>query len=673
MASRVYQYGLPLGPTKDSSQLVERQMRLAEDYHRDLIWYAWAKRAVERDVLCALGMHGAVEQVRRLAGEVKALDAAIKMKRGASRRRSETAEDREALKAARVALKEARERRKACWAEAGPTLKAALKDIHKRWLRLRCACRAAYSQRGQGLRHGTYIAVEEAVAQACSPKPCPLWDAEGEPNDPKMPPRAGEGHIGVQIQKAATVDEVCGGWRGGEPVPSTHAQLRIRSVSPLAWQSPARAERRRHSRTMLRMRVGTGPRRAPIWAEWPLIMHRPLPEGALITGAMVSRRRSGPRDRWSVEITVRLPAGAWREAGGRGAIGIDIGWRQLDGEVRVCCWRAEGGGSGELRLTSAAEGKSRPPHGRPTLRRSLGLLPALRKPDELRGLRDELLDKLRPAFCRALASKGEFPEPFRRLTGKRTLPTPSTAQALARIAKWKSPRRFAGLFLLWRARGSEPSVEAYELLKRWYHRDRHLWAWEADLRKKGLRRRREVYRRFAVDLARRYGVLVLEGEDATGKSKKSSLDPDLEPQDGSRPLDLRQFARHEPTEGEPENATARRNRVRAALSELRGALMQAFVARGGRVLLVPHKGTTEVHADCGSEETIGPYELEHTCSKCGGRYDRDENAGINIVRAGVVLLQKGAAEGPPEEKESRWARVRRALREQAAAGQGAQL
>ena len=110
---------------------------------------------------------------------------------------------------------------------------------------------------------------------------------------------------------------------------------------------PAKTRGRKICRE-LRVKVAGGARKAgKVYARFDLAMHRPLPEGAQINNAKLLRRRTGDRFKYSVAVSVRVPAAA-PAAGAKGALGIDIGFRkQSDGAIRVAAIGYANGRLGE--------------------------------------------------------------------------------------------------------------------------------------------------------------------------------------------------------------------------------------------------------------------------------------------------------------------------------------
>lgn len=327
----------------------------------------------------------------------------------------------------------------------------------------------------------------------------------------------------------------------------------------------------------------------------------------------MSLRKIGPRECWTVEITVDDSATA-RTGHGEGAIAVDIGWRQIGEELRIACWGADNGkNGGELRLSAA-------------------LLSSLRKADELRSLRDDKFNVARAALSGWLAT-ATVPEWLH--------------DATTHLAQWRSAGRLAGLAKRWRDGRFDGDADAYDALEAWRYHDHHLWEWESSQRTKSLRHRREIYRVFAAGLASQFETCVLEK------------------------FDLRVFAQRVTTENAAENEAARSNRQRAALSELRMAITNAFRARGGRVDEVSAVDSTHICAECGTVDDFDAAEaIEHVCSGCGATWDQDMNSWrvllarwqrerVSAAEKAVSARENESGKEIEEVAESRWVRARR--------------
>lgn len=597
MSVRVYRYGL-LPPTKEAD-LVRSQMRAAHNYRNVLTEIERGRRAALREIDTSHAESAALAAAVRETREAE--DKAVRelrATRAKTRSRSETEAQREAVKAARLAKREAvrafAEQRKRLREDA--TVEAARDAINERAAELRRSAREHC-----GVHWGSYLIVEDAMQAAAK---APLYDGD-EPNDPRFVHWASEGHVGVQLQGGLDVADV---WahRGD-------TQLQIEPVNEAAWHSEVRGERRRLSRTTLRMRVQSDGRQ-PVWAEWPMIMHRPLPDGGQIKRARVSLRKTGPREVWSVDITVQTAAPPVRTCG-KGAVGIDLGWRLMPNGLRVAAWRGSDGEAGELVLPLETE--------------ALG---GIRKAEELRGLRDDKFNAARAGLVEWLRGR-EVPAWLR--------------QATTTLPMWRSAGRLAALAKRWRSERFEGDEAGYDNLEHWRYRDHHLWSWETSQRAKSLRRRREEYRIFAAMLATRYETIVLED------------------------FDLRDVAaKPKPEKVESENQTARSHRQLAAVSELRLTLINAAGARGAAVAKVDAAYTTRICHACGLVETWDQANvLSHKCSGCEATWDQDANAAVNILERWNAEQKSGGARDTKtsEPKEDRWVKARRMKREKDAA------
>jgi len=523
-----------------------------------------------------------VRDVEAAAGDMPALlvaaeaamaaDAAavqqIARARAFSRSRQIAPELREALVRARVVRRDAvaavREARRAVLADPGVV--ARRDAVNDRAGELRRGARELC-----GVYWGTYLLVEAAMEASSA---MPLYEGT-EPNDPHFVRWSGEGAIGVQVAGGLATAQLFG----------EGAHVQVDQVDAVAWHSPVKGERRRASRTKLRVRVGsTGPgNRTPIWAEFPMIMHREMGRGA-IKAVKVCRRLIGRREEWSVQFTVALEAP--RKAPREGVVAIDVGWRKIGEDIRVACWESGAGERGELRLSAA-------------------LLGQIAKADELRSTRDDGFNRARLALS---AWVGKAPR------------AEWLAQATETLDRWKSPERLYALAVRWQAARFEEDAEGYDALEAWRYHDHHLREWECSQRVKSLRHRREVYRTFAAGLSNRFGTIVLEK------------------------FDLRKVAATPALEASGDNSTARSQRHGASVSELRLVLTNAFHAKDE----VPAAYTTlECFACRHIEEFAADKELEHTCLSCGVTWDQDENAAKVILRRwieGAALKASDATE-----------------------------
>jgi hypothetical protein len=423
--------------------------------------------------------------------------------------------------------------------------------------------------------HGSTATTDSLEAQRA-------WDHTyllGWYEDPRWPAWKGEGAISVQLQGGLLLDAL-----------STDTQVQI---VPAA-----------HGKTdvygTLRMRIGsTAKSRAPVWADFPIKMHRPLPKGSIIKrvtvhrtlgGAKTANAMSGRREHWEAQFVIEMPLPDPRH--GKGIVGVDLGWRRIGGELRVCAFADEEDGAGELRLSE----------------RTIG---GVRRVDSLRKTRDDMRNR---ALGLLIAMRPLAPRWFR----------DETEHAHA----WRNPSRIPMLLAQWRKQRWAGDEDGFQWLSFWLERDRHLWQWEADQRRKNVNGRRKFYEGFAAKLAETYETLVLEDFDLRTFARRPAKDAIVGP-DGRK-------------ESQQEEA-ARAWRHLAGTYELRLVLENAFLTRGGTVSRVPAANTTRTCADCGlivRRDFAGS--IEWTCD-CGVVHDQDKNAGVILCESFRKLEREGIA------------------------------
>lgn len=590
---KVYQYGL-LPPTTNAER-VREQMRAAHRYQNTLVEIERAKRAAIREIYDgAVSLPDLEAAVARAESDVEAALAAQRAARvDAGTRRVRESEH---LAAAKQARKEAR--------HALASARKTMRDSAE----IAARCAVVYAREGElkrgaralcGCYHGSYLLAEAAHDAASK---LPLWGPKG-PQDPHFHRWDGEGRVGVQIPYGVPVGHVAVGQ-------SRHVQ--IASAPDAAGATPG--SRRAGQRRTLRMRVGSEARE-PVWAEWPMIQHRPLPDDAIIKQVTVSCRRVADRERWTVEFTVDDAASppAYEPASTDAAVAVDLGWRQVVDSLRACVAVDDTGGVRELSLDART-------------------VSALTKADSLVSIRDRTFNEARALLGAWLASEAGAAAPA------------WLRERSARMAQWHSQARLASLALHWRDARFAGDESAFVALEGWRKNDRHLWQWECSQREKAIRHRREIYRVFAAELASTHRTLVLEK------------------------FDLRRVARAQAAESvERENDTARSNRVLVAPSALREALVQAFRARGGTVVEVEAAGTTRTCHACDAGCTFDAAEhLHHTCAACGTRWDQDENAArVMLRRARERPGDATVTDTARNEVGGRWARRKSAQKDAA--------
>lgn len=555
---RCYRYGL-LDPTR-GAEVVNEQILLAHRYRNTLTEIERERRAAVRAILAAHpDTEALAATVTTLAAELDAGRVGIRSRRQVARGRAESAGDRaqvrdlaERLRLARSALKAAKSQ-----VASDPTVQDALRAVNDR-----AAERVREHRAACGVHWGTYLLVEDAADRARKERMDPefrRWsDVAGW-----IDATEGAGSVGVQIQGGMTVDEVHSG---------DNTRLQIDAVPPEAYERGGR----RLQRTRLRIRVGSEGR-APIWAEWPMVLHRPLPEGARIKQATVQRRRKDCRRwTWSVVIALEMPEDLARHKSPSGRVAVNLGWRQRGERGLRVAYAVDDAGSERELLLPRETGER------------------IDKASAIGGVRAENRNAMIPRLATWLADR-ELPE--------------WAMIATARIVTWTSFARLHRLAHHWRVNRWDGDAAGYEILEAWRYRDEHLDRYMSGMRDGALLARREIYRRWAASLAGQYETLVIDTTDYRDMQRTP-----------------------QPESERVEYAAVKERQRRASPSELRLTLVGAFSRTGRRVAKVPAVGITATCHGCGHVDTWDHAAmLLHTCSACGSTWDQDANAARNLL------------------------------------------
>ncbi len=318
-----------------------------------------------------------------------------------------------------------------------------------------------------------------------------------------------------------------GGLLVADAIDGTDTRLQIRT--PLL-PVPGRKGK---PRPLVALRIGSTEGRDPIWGLWPLIYHRPLPSDGVIKWAKVVRRRVAAHDEWSLHVTVETET-IDAPIASRTEVAVDLGWRQAEDTLRA------GGWADDLTTT----------HDILVDRSAIGMIA---KVEDLQSIRDKHMNAVRSQLLDWREQQELLPLEH--------------AEQLKFLPQWKSPGRVAFVAIWWREHRIDGDAEILATLEAWRKQDKHLWLWEVHARRRALARRREQYRLLAAALATQYETLVIER------------------------LDLRSLAEIPPPESERDShPKARSQRFETAPSELRGALVNAFRARGRTIVTVAPAG-----------------------------------------------------------------------------------
>lgn len=617
----VYKFGLPFGPVTHEN-LVEQQFFLAWRYRmlltlmlinpkRDKLRRLELQNApfkAAQDEVKETAKHLAkcrkeVKEARRTASAPKGGKKAVK-----TRQVSQEMLDR--VKDAQRLAEQAKDRLKAVKSQPGfdkekedRKLKrdnADLEDNKKHRL-----LREESSK--SGLYWGTSQLVDAAVSQANGK--VPLFDSEAEPKDPRYPARTLRGQLGVQPQIQYNIN--------ANTIFEPNVLVWIDPVDERAWYGEPKSERRRYARTVLHLRVESE-KAKPIFADFPMIMHRPFPEKGRIVKVVVNRGSIGPRTVWSVDFSIATDQCPKPPKSTGPRVAMNIGWRAIDEGLRVGTF-LDDEGNVEFAVVDRH------------------IIDGIAHVQKLRSTRDKLLDEIKVNLSRWIkANADKLPEEFRRKTHSRKT-------GMCTVALWKSGQRLSNLCVWWKThrfagdtsgeqdldqwkqqcrdklRPMTPSsLQGFAAAEAWRYTEHHLWTWERNLHLKLLRRRKEQFRLLSRRMADKYGELVLHEIDLSKMAKRLAVE-----------------------ESEGDSDAARSNRFVAAASELRECLVQAF-RKAGKVAWLKSENITQTCSFCGMEEHFDAApRIEHVCSHCGKKWDQDINACRNLLFRHTECVEQG--------------------------------
>ena len=597
---RVYKYGIL--PPIENGNIVYEQMFRAHRYRNTLTEIERGRRVAVRSITREND-----DNIKQIETNFLALQELenkiskeIKSQHSLMRSRISTQTDKEELKAVREKKKDCKkllfDARKA--AKNNPIIVLGLEQIKLREKDLIHGARELC-----GCYSGTYLLVEDAMNAS---RKMPLYDGLKD-NDPRFISWRNEGEIGVNLQNQHKKKEINQGLDPKEGISvkevfSNDTRIHIDPVDEKAFYAEDRKDRRKYSRTILHLRVKSDDKRGPIWASFPMIMHRPLPENGRIKNASVNIKRIGSREEWSLIMTVDMSDVLPATYLAQGAVAIDLGWRDMKDSngntthFRLGKWRGQDNEMGEIKISSS-------------------IISGLRKASELKGIRDDNFNSIRSLLIDWLKNNSS---PIWMQEKTKTLFQWKSIDRLVKLIKYWEINRFdgdeniVGVIGKWN-KETKSLLDGTGLLG-WVYNDFHLWTWECNQRTKAIRGRKEIYRIFAAQLASKYKYLILEDFDL----RKVSKDP--EPDDND------------------DNQKGRSNKTLAAPSELRLALINAFDSRRGQIVEVDPAGTSYTCHLCKSKEHLDHSTYMHTCGKCDKTWDRDDNAAANILERGCERL-----------------------------------
>jgi uncharacterized protein (DUF983 family) len=437
---------------------VNEQIFKAHRYRNKLVEIEQGKRKAIADLQTKLipGLADAQKEIESAKAELVAYYDEISARNAQARSKTGTSEDRKRKSELRQAVRSAVDKIKACKAvEKSPEFSDAVAKVQDQantdWKRVRAE---------SGVYHGTYQSVDAEARTS-------FRNSVGLPRFMRW---EGCGCVSLFDSDGISIDDA---------MACTNTKLKIEATDNPKF-------------FVVYLRIGSSEEdnRVPVWAVARVKLHRPIPPGSIIKWAYLEKERIGLTEHWQFRVTINIPDGAVvpKPRAADGSCGVNLGWRKVEGGLRVAYWVGSDGAEGELVIPESR-------------------IERYRHPDELRAIRDLKFNEIRAALVEWLRGR-EIPEWM--------------VESTKFIAQLRSPGKLAGLILRWRENRFAGDEAIYEMLESWRKQDKHLCNWEGHER--STEWRKEMYRQFAVMLSRRYKTIITEDSDWAKMARRAAPD-----------------------------------------------------------------------------------------------------------------------------------------------------
>lgn len=548
-AYHVHEYGC-LAPVSGEALAVEEMRR------RIALWNSLVEieREYRRRSQELLAIPALDPQIKSISDEIEALRTEIRNRRSKARRRtgvdiSDLQGKIKALSETRKALVIAVKGERRALVEQRRTELATLERERSDRVKQACASSGLYWGNYDDVVHNYETARIRALKKG----------GELRPQDWR-----GAGKLSVRYQTGLRIEKL-----------NSDTRFQIDPVDPQAWQSPERSVRRRLARTRARLRVTSNADHSPVWLELPVVIHRPLPDQAVIRSVHIRRDVIGRQIRYRLLVTVSEPVRVAPDVESRPSVAIHTGWLLRPGGIRVACWVDTLGQRGELLLDEV-------------------VVKEFGKISELRSILQQQWNEIEPALAPWL-SRPSAPEWVQNEFDPAHHPLTQT--------------RAHDLFCRWRNERFEGDEETFSQIATWDRRYIHLHNWQINLSDQAPRRRREIYRLFASRIARTYGKVFVDD------------------------FSIARIARKPAAEVESSEWFGGRLRMIAAPGQLRLTVSRACEREG---VVVRPIGVSAEARECPSCAWVYTGQTGHMilhCERCGSDWDQDyQRAGQMLTR-----------------------------------------
>jgi hypothetical protein len=566
LPTRVYRY--VLRPPTTNSELVNQRFCDTRIYYNQLVTITNVGRSKYRTARARLfpAYDALDKEVSDLAKCAKEMRQEIKLTKAEQRTRKVDPGIKARLALVTTCLKIQSDKLKLLRSEVAlsPELAAASAEIND-------VTNNAIKALRPTLYWGTYQLCEAAIKKASSDSPYEVKYNES-------PPHRLKSRIGNQFIGGIVVSDL-----------ATDTQMQIvnapefrRSDSDKNWRARYPHDEQGHRiPCVLRFRIGSlGKQKKPLWADFPMSYHRPLPSDSRIMAAYITRQPLRERNPWQYHLCIVLESKEFEAtqplpSQQNSSVAINFGWRQMIG--------------GQLRVAALLHKDHEPEF----IELPDSFLSGLNHCKQLHSLLDEKFEIVKKEL-HTWISEHDCPEGFR--------------DSFEHLLLWKSQHRLNELVRYWTEHRIPQDDIIFPTMIEWSKRFLHLRDWMTNQRRRLLRWRDDFYSVEAKKIVSRFSTIVIDNFNMSDTARKATAEEEKKGGDA-----------------------ASSNRFDACPSDLRARIRKAAAKYNCQIVSAPTANGTKRCNKCGTVQDVKT--LEHECSRCKDQWDQDVNNTQNLHTA----------------------------------------